>query len=339
MSTQPRSGVAAKPRHSPIPQVPSPNAGDRQRRTVQRSRDAAITSDTINPLSPRFGMLVTEIAARVDPLGVVLNRHGLTQRDWAKLREMPAFQNALAAQHKAFEAIADLPSRIKMKAQLLTEALLDEMFELATNIGQPASARVSAFAQIKNLTGLEKPEDAAPQRAFNLTINLGNGKVKTAQAVTLEAIKERDSIAGDVRYVLSDGGGEIEDGEVATDGYIPDMRDNGSVLYTEGDEDTPGDQGEGGEALQSPRRTWSSFSSVSSGPAPSRHAAPKGFERAGPFSGASGGGEAADGGDAAVQPDDGGGGRSEALSSPSVVRSTSPLRSALERAKLSNDGR
>lgn len=264
MST-PHSRVTAS-RHS----TPAPTGQEEMRRNVPPMiATDAFSNDPLSPLHHKYGALVTEIASRSEPLAAVLNRHGITQTQWAKLKDMPAFKAALARQAKTFGAIDDLPTRIKLKAQLLTEMLLDEMFDIARHVAYPASARVSAFAQIKNLTGLEKPEDAAPQRAVNLTINLANGRTKTAQAVTIEAVKERDAIAADERYLLSTAGEGLNGDDGAYSAGSTDADPDGgtdadlaseleaATVYSELTEDEPEP-----EQPATFDRSWNSFGRV-----------------------------------------------------------------------------
>lgn len=294
VATTPRSRYNVMPGAQTLSPQPPPNIEAPIRRSMPPSLAAdALTTNPISPLNHRFGALVTEIAARTEPLATVLIKHGVTKKQWLQLKELPAFKAALERQHKAFGSIDDLPTRIKLKAQLLTEALLDEMFDIARHIAYPASARVSAFAQIKNLTGLEKPEDAAPQRAFNLTINLAGGKSKTAQAVTLEAVAERDAIATDERYLLAGSSEEADNGE-RDSGLAGDNLD--TDVFSAGDQVLNGlvsDLSREAADEEDPKpvfdRTWNSFKRVSSGPALSNHPGPAVFEPDKPFAGAAGG--------------------------------------------------
>jgi hypothetical protein len=82
------------------------------------------------------------------------------------------FRAALREQHRTFASIANLPERIRLKSQLLTEMLLDEMYNIVMTPSNAPSAKVQAFSQIKTLTGLERPESPLPQQKFSLTINV-----------------------------------------------------------------------------------------------------------------------------------------------------------------------
>lgn len=129
-----------------------------------------------SPLSSQFGALIIELVAQLEPLAVILKRYGISKSSFAALRATEAFQSALKEQQRTFSSLANTPDRVRMKAQVMTEALLDDMFTVAAHPLSPPSARVSAFSQIKNLTGLEKPEAPVPQQKFSLTINLSGNK-------------------------------------------------------------------------------------------------------------------------------------------------------------------
>jgi hypothetical protein len=166
----------------------NPNPNPHSTNHSSKSFSAVPTS----PLNSKFGLFIADIAMQLEPLATILIRHGITKTQWLMLQRTPAFIQALTEQMRAFQSIGNIPDRIRIKAQLLTEEMLQHMHDIAVHPNQPATARVSAFSAVRNLTGLEKPEQALPQRQFNLTINLPDGSKKTATAVTLEAVRIRD---------------------------------------------------------------------------------------------------------------------------------------------------
>lgn len=256
--------VAASPRRHPDPELP---AAPQQRPFTPKPALNAATH--AHPLSQNFGLLITEIAARLEPLPDILRRHGISKSQFRALRAHPSFEKTLEEQVKAFASLANLPARIKMKSQLLVEMLLDQMYDIAYQPLNPASARVSAFSMITRLTGLERPEDASPPRKVSLTINLGDGRQKSAETVTIEAIRDRDTVAGTTEFSFAgeDGGNNGE--PVQQLGYM-DASDVGYELDDRVGVDTPSDDP---ATVAAPTLGWYDFK-AQSGPQPSNHPGP-----------------------------------------------------------------
>jgi hypothetical protein len=85
-----------------------------------------------------------------------------------------------------FKSITNVGDRIKLKSQLATELLLDHMFSIAADgLAQP-NARVQAFAAIRSMTGLEKPETPIARQKFSLTVNVPKPASGEARSITIE---------------------------------------------------------------------------------------------------------------------------------------------------------
>lgn len=241
-----------------------------------------------HPFANRYGLLIAEIAAQLEPLTVILDRHGVTKSEFRALRAHPTFEKALDEQVKAFASLANLPTRIKMKSQLLVEMLLDQMYDIAFHPSYAPSARVSAFSQITKLTGLERPEDAAPPRKVSLTINLGEGRVKTAETVTVEAIRDRDNVAGKSEFSFTEEG-VVDDADQSYNngGHMGDGRRLGGLSDIDDGIDVGNDEafqedveGSGtGVAEGAGGLGWYDFRATQ-GPQPTRHISPEAAFRA-----------------------------------------------------------
>jgi len=138
-------------------------------------------------LSPIIGALAYELAAKLRPGREVLARYGVPVADFRRLMATPAFQDMLRRAKQEFGSLASTPDRVRLKAQLLTEMGLDEMWRLLGSRGTPAAAKVSAYNSIKALTGMDRPEDAKPMQRFSLKIVLPPSSAGTPQELTLEA--------------------------------------------------------------------------------------------------------------------------------------------------------
>jgi hypothetical protein len=150
-------------------------------------------------MSPVIGALAYELAARLRPGREVLERYGVSITDFKRLMGTPAFQDMLRRAKQEFGSLASTPDRVRVKAQLLTEIGLDEVWRIVSNTGQPAAARVSAYNSIKSLTGMDRPEEAKPLQRFSLKIvmpvlsSVGDPPVMTIQAEMPCAEKDPES--------------------------------------------------------------------------------------------------------------------------------------------------
>lgn len=170
-----------------------------------------------HPLASTFGSLVAEVAANIEPVETILERYDISASEYAELQALPSFQAAVLEAQREFSAIANTPSRVRLKAQLITELLLPAMHEIASSNATPSAARVSAFSAVRSLTGLEKPETPVAQQKFSLTINLGDkGPLTlegTAQAVPAGRAQDADDPSSDASSVT----GKVTQRRVSTD--------------------------------------------------------------------------------------------------------------------------
>jgi hypothetical protein len=193
-------------------------------------------------LAPDVGGLAMEVAARLQPLGEIIKKYGLSKSEFQELMKQPVFRDAVVEARSAFKSTANTPERIRIKAQLLTEAGLEEMYLILQNPNQPAAARVSAFGAIKTLTGLEKPDAPMHRQKFSLTINVASGTGMQATTIEAEAV---EGPGGE--------GSEYEPGEYQEGVYGQAARDG---LEGEADPDDGGEAGaDGAEPRQGELRT------------------------------------------------------------------------------------
>lgn len=126
----------------------------------------------VNPLSNNIGAFVMELAAKLQPVEEILKKYKVTAGQLGLLLRNNAFRELVREAERDFASITNTAERIRIKAMLLTEIGLDEIFLILTDNKVMPSARVQAFAQIKNLTGLEKPELDRGRAQFKLVINV-----------------------------------------------------------------------------------------------------------------------------------------------------------------------
>lgn len=173
------NGVVAPEVQRPTPGVPARRANAADARTVA------------NLFSPAIGKMIYELAARLEPTGEILKRYGVTAKKFKELLANSAFRTAVATAASEFHSVANLGERIKLKSQLMTELGLEEMWSIMGDTGHAPSARVAAFSAVKSLTGLERPEAAAPPAKFTFTINLPPAAVPSGEPpLTINGVAE-----------------------------------------------------------------------------------------------------------------------------------------------------
>lgn len=178
---------------------------------LKKVRLGRVGPDYTNPLSPDISAFVMELAAKLEPIEKVLEKYGLTQENLQTLLKNKHFRELVHNTERDFASITNTADRVRIKAMMLTELGLEEMFLILSNPNHLAAARVSAFSAIKSLTGLEKPELEREKARFHLTISVpaADGQPgKTIEVTAEELPKPEDAGYGE-------GEGEVfaEEGE------------------------------------------------------------------------------------------------------------------------------
>lgn len=121
--------------------------------------------------------LVWECAAGVEEPSVVAARHGFEGDKWARLSQWAPFIQAVQRQRAEFEREG---VTFRLKAGLMAEQVMDEMFKQAVGTDSTILQKLSVFNALVDVSGL-KPEkkqtQAADQNAapkFSITINIPN---------------------------------------------------------------------------------------------------------------------------------------------------------------------
>ena len=138
-------------------------------------------------LSPAIGAFALELAARLEPTQDLIARYGMTWEEYRALLARPEFRDAVKEASQAFAASSNTPERVKLKAALLVEMGLEEMWHIMADSGHSAAARVAAFSAVTKLTGLEKPEAAVPVAKFELLIQLPPVPALPASGLLIDA--------------------------------------------------------------------------------------------------------------------------------------------------------
>jgi hypothetical protein len=137
-------------------------------------------------MSPVIGSLAYELAAGLADRKDILQKYGVSIALFRQLMALPVFQDMLRKAKSEFGSLASTPDRVRLKAQLMTEMGLQDMWGIINSPRAPEAARVSAYNSVKSLTGMDKPEDAAPMQRFSLKIVLPAVSSATPATITIE---------------------------------------------------------------------------------------------------------------------------------------------------------
>lgn len=140
--------------------------------------------------------LVWELVANISPPAQILARHGLTGAEFKAKMKDKMFVAAYKEAKQAWEADLNVQQRIKLKAGLLLEDSLQDLFIMIKDPQQSASNKLEATKQLGQLSQTINPRQNAGGEgsAFKLTINLGerkgvtlDGHVVSTNALTADA--------------------------------------------------------------------------------------------------------------------------------------------------------
>jgi hypothetical protein len=123
--------------------------------------------------------LVLECAAGLEDPAVVADRFGFRGDAWERLAQWPPFITAVQAQRAEFERNG---YTFRMKAQLMAEEVMGQMFKQAVGTDTTILQKLSVFNSLVDVAGLkaQKKEESAGQAAkFSITINIPQSAAPT----------------------------------------------------------------------------------------------------------------------------------------------------------------
>lgn len=128
-------------------------------------------------ISATDGRLAWEIAAEIAPIPDILKRYGMTPVEFkGKLRD-PMFRAAVREAKILWKSDLNAKQRIQIKAAMLVEDSLLDVFAIIKNENMPAASKLDAFEKLMKTADLApktgKP-DGAPTSGFKINIILGD---------------------------------------------------------------------------------------------------------------------------------------------------------------------
>lgn len=132
--------------------------------------------------------LAWELIAGISPLGDIMRRHGLTFDDYDAKKRDPGFLALMDQLRKHWNSEMSVNDRVKLKAALLTEDSLLDVYAIIKNEDASAGQRLEAFGALAKAgeVGAQKKEPGPTGAVAKITINIPGGP-----AVALDATPGR----------------------------------------------------------------------------------------------------------------------------------------------------
>tara|TARA_R110000772_G_scaffold235182_3_gene346797 strand:+ start:13406 stop:13945 length:540 start_codon:yes stop_codon:yes gene_type:complete len=116
--------------------------------------------------------LAVDLASDIWPEAVVLQNHGLDPMAGATLLQSPWFKKMLDQARSDWGAISNAKQRIRLKAQVAIEEGIADVYAILSDKATPAAARVSAFKELKDLSGAGGPVNDGGSAATGPSVNI-----------------------------------------------------------------------------------------------------------------------------------------------------------------------
>ncbi len=133
------------------------------------------------PIEDLAPTLARDLAQDLYTMDELIQRHGLNQTIIRKLLRSKSFKAMVTAARGEWASPGNAKNRAQLKAQLAIEEAIPDMYKIVTDKEEAATARVSAFSQLREVGKFEKaPAEQAGSGGpgFSVTINLGNNTLK-----------------------------------------------------------------------------------------------------------------------------------------------------------------
>lgn len=124
-----------------------------------------------------FVKLAREIAMGVFDLEVILERQGITPKQWQTISKHVRFQRLLRSEVEAWNSALNTPERIKLKSAAMVEEWLPELYARLHDRGESLNAKIEGGKLAAALAGIGKQAAiGGGVEPLVVTINLGSDK-------------------------------------------------------------------------------------------------------------------------------------------------------------------
>ncbi|MFI5397586.1 MAG: hypothetical protein ACHQ9S_18775 [Candidatus Binatia bacterium] len=128
-------------------------------------------------ISQTDGRLAWELASDITPVSDLLTRYGISLNDFKKKLKDPMFRGAIREAKSIWKSELNTQQRIRVKAALMAEDSLLDVFAIVKNESQPAAMRLEAFEKLlksADLVPKAGSKDQGNAGAFKINIILGS---------------------------------------------------------------------------------------------------------------------------------------------------------------------
>jgi hypothetical protein len=128
-------------------------------------------------ISQTDGRLAWELAAEITPVTDILARYGITPADFRNKLKDPMFRGAIREAKSIWKSDLNVQQRVRVKAAMMVEDSLLDVFAIIKNESQPAAAKLEAFEKLLKTSDMVPKAgkgDNSTAGAFKINIILGN---------------------------------------------------------------------------------------------------------------------------------------------------------------------
>lgn len=172
--------------------------------------------DQLKDFSP---LLAVDLASEIWGQTEVFRRHGLTEAEGEQLLGSTWFQEMLREARAEWTSLRGSKQRVKLKGQIALEEAIPLIYELITDSAIPATARVAAFKELKDVSGVSiGVAEGGPAGSGLPSVTIYLGTPTEGPTVIVEGkkvAKEPETIEG--LEILELGGPEVIEHEESED--------------------------------------------------------------------------------------------------------------------------
>lgn len=151
----------------------------------------------ISQLKNYSALLAGDLAAGLHDAKTVFENHGLTEEEGLELLNNPRFQEMLKAAQQEWASVSNTHTRLKLKAQIILEQSLIDLFGIVTSEKQPAAARVAAVKELKDIAKVTENEGGGSGTSLPPIQIVIGGAATTVEGKTIDHRKAEEAEPAD----------------------------------------------------------------------------------------------------------------------------------------------
>jgi len=105
--------------------------------------------------------MALDLASDLWPESSVFANHGVTAQHGASLMQQDWFKAMVDDARREWSSISNAKQRIRLKSQIAVEMSINELYAIVTDANVPATSRVAAFKELKDVAGVAVVDHSA----------------------------------------------------------------------------------------------------------------------------------------------------------------------------------